>query len=613
MATEVSKFSVYDPRIVQTKPKYAVEKGALSLTNVSFQAQTADSSSVQFNVQVPSENVFVDRAVQWAGTQVAQVLVSVTVPAAVTVPAGTPLTPGLLATAAFPLHQGVSQMSATINDATVTVNTQDVLPQILRLSDMRDARRQRTCPTMLDRYTTYPDSRIVRNTPLLAWDETTSSDEVPNGGFNGLYYATATGQPILETSDSNSGANVAQATSGGATYQAWQLINGLPCVGIGGLAASNTYNFSFYVAWSSVERLLLPPFIFSDQYELSTGLFGVQNFQVQMNMAPSPLRSVRVSKALTLPTDTLGTYASVTAVGKPVWLTGLAGGGMYYTKPTLSVQFLTPALDIPLPPKSIVPYMEFPRYIATPQTAVAPSKSLFSASTSLVSQTITLPNIPDLLLVFVKPAQYAESYDGDWSLPITSISLNFDNFSGLLSNATQEQLYQMSVNNGVDMDWSEWSGFSTVQASHSGSTQTPSTSHGGLVGLVGGPLVLRPGRDFALQTGQAPGLVGNFTLQFNITVQNFTGTSQTPNIYTIPISSGFFETIKGSSRIIKGVLTEQDILSAPEHSPSSELERPIGAGRMPMVGIDAVKSAKFAVDATRRGMMGRGGAMHAYM
>jgi hypothetical protein len=34
-------------------------------------------------------------------------------------------------------------------------------------------------------------------------------------------------------------------------------------------------------------------------------------------------------------------------------------------------------------------------------------------------------------------------------------------------------------------------------------------------------------------------------------------------LYVVPISSGFFETIKGSSRIIKGILTEQDILSAP--------------------------------------------------
>jgi len=82
-----------------------------------------------------------------------------------------------------------------------------------------------------------------------------------------------------------------------------------------------------------------------------------------------------------------------------------------------------------------------------------------------------------------------------------------------------------------------------------------------------------------LQAGQAPGLVGNFTLQFTISVQNFTGTDQTPNIYTVPISSGFFETIKGSSRIIKGVLTEQDILSAPAHSPDAELERQVGAGR----------------------------------
>lgn len=53
MAAEIEKFSVYDPRIIQTRPKYAVSKGALSLSNVSFKAQTADSSSCQFNVQVP--------------------------------------------------------------------------------------------------------------------------------------------------------------------------------------------------------------------------------------------------------------------------------------------------------------------------------------------------------------------------------------------------------------------------------------------------------------------------------------------------------------------------------------------------------------------------------
>jgi hypothetical protein len=575
MATEVEKFSVFDPRIIQTRPKYAVEKGALSVSNVSFQAQTADVSSCQFNVQVPSENVFVDRAVEWNGTQVATVVLAVT---AGTLPdseinAGTSLQ-GLVAPAAFPLHQSTSQMSATINDATVTVNTQDVLPQVLRLSDMRDARRQRTCPTMLDRYAKYPDSSAVPNSPLQSWAQTTASDDVPNGGFNGFYYATdATGATPVDVT------NAAQVV-GEVTF-----VYGQPTLRQD-LATGVTRAVTLYVCWNSVEKLLLPPFIFSDQYEMSTGLFGVQNFQVQMNLVASPARAVRVSNTTTLPQVLTASGALLSNVRGSVALTSVAWGngafaGMWVTKPTLSVQFLTPSLDVPLPPKSIVPYMEFPRYIATPGTPIIASTSLNTAGTDLQSQTITLPNIPDLLVIYVKPASYTDSTNGDWSLPITSISMNFDNFSGLLSTMTQEQLYQMSLRNGVDMDWSEWSGFAALPLSGAAAGLA---TQGGVRGLVGGPLVLKPGVDFPLSSGQASGLVGNFTLQFNLKVQNFTGAAVTPNIYTVPISSGFFETIKGSSRIIKGVLTEQDILSAPAQAPSAELQRPVGAGRMPSMG-----------------------------
>jgi len=567
MASEIEKFSVFDPRIVQTRPKYAVEKGALSLSTVPVSAQTADSSSCQFNVQVPSENVFIDRAVEWHGTQC--VSVTVTLTAVGTVPVNTPLA-GLVAPAAFPLHQSVTQMSATINDATVTVNTQDVLPQILRLSDLADARRQRTCPTMLDRYAVYPNSSAVKNSPLLAWDEVTASDEVPNGGFQGFYYATsATGK-------------VPQPVSGaGTTVSNVKYINGQPYLAAD--LVGTAIDLTFHVCYASVEKLMLPPFIFTDQYEWSTGLFGVQNFQVQMNLAPtSNVRSVRVSTTMTVK-NTLGADAGTFSAPVLAWSTTGEGGGMWVTKPKLSVQFLTPALDVPLPPKSIVPYMEFPRYISTPATQVDASATLLTAGTPLSSNTITLPNIPDLLVIYVKPSSYADATQGDWSLPITGISMNFDNFSGLLSTTTQQQLYQMSIKNGLDMDWAEWSGLGRVPSISSqalaGTIAAPAAGKSGQVGLVGGPLVLRPGRDFALSSGMAPGLVGNFTLQFNITCQNFTGSAQaSPNIYVVPISSGFFETIKGSSRVIKGVLTEQDILSAPAQAPSADADRPVGAG-----------------------------------
>jgi hypothetical protein len=103
---------------------------------------------------------------------------------------------------------------------------------------------------------------------------------------------------------------------------------------------------------------------------------------------------------------------------------------------------------------------------------------------------------------------------------------------------------------------------------------------------VGGFLVLKPGQDITLQAGQAPGLIGNFTLQFNATVENTSGANQTPVLYVITVNSGFFETLAGSSRIIKGVLSEADIISAepvPEVSRDA-MERMVGGGFLDKIG-----------------------------
>lgn len=231
--------------------------------------------------------------------------------------------------------------------------------------------------------------------------------------------------------------------------------------------------------------------------------------------------------------------------------------------------------DIPLPPKSVVPYMEFPRFITQPQNTTLGAFGSATATQQLQSQTITLPQIPDLLIIYVKPladpATTAADKSADPSLPqfgssylplapsingarpANPISINFDNFSGLLSSHTAEQLYNMSVKNGLEMDWNTWSGLGRV-----------STGPGGrVVPTVGGFLVLKPGVDLTLQSGQASSLVGNFTLQFNLTVTNTFPFPVNPQLFVITANSGFFESIRGSSRIIKGVLSEQDIIAAP--------------------------------------------------
>jgi hypothetical protein len=237
-----------------------------------------------------------------------------------------------------------------------------------------------------------------------------------------------------------------------------------------------------------------------------------------------------------------------------------------------------------------------------------------------MSQTITLPTIPDLLIIYVKPvggytipasgvsgsngASVADYQQGDWYLslgqgtPTNSVnskplSVNFDNFSGLLSSVTTQELYNMSVKNGLDMDWATWSGQGKVAVGSTSASghKTPNTVSAGTVGLttrnvgsqaplLGSILVLKPSQDITLQSGQAPSLVGNFTLQFNLQVFNQSDFTVTPQLYVITANSGFFESIRGSSRIIKGVLSEQDIISAPLASMTTrgELDRIVGAG-----------------------------------
>ena len=65
----------------------------------------------------------------------------------------------------------------------------------------------------------------------------------------------------------------------------------------------------------------------------------------------------------------------------------------------LDVQFLTPSLSVPLPPRSIVPYWEFPRYISSHVLSSFTS----GAKTNIISNTIVLPCIPDLFLIYAKP------------------------------------------------------------------------------------------------------------------------------------------------------------------------------------------------------------------
>jgi hypothetical protein len=578
MSVEIEKVSVFDDRIIQPQPTYAVEKGALALTNVTFSAITNTTTQLTFNVIVPSENVFVDRAVDVAATIFGQLTVSTNQASSA---AGIPVfTPGSIAPAPFPLQQMATSVQATINDATVVINTVDVLPQVLRFVDYKAHRLQRTCQTALDNYQSYSSTvsgvNVATNSPLGAYNNARNADELGNGSLPNFFWCTSTSTAAGTFSTTAISADVTSTVQGQASF-----INGWP-VGTT-VTAAQTYYLNFGIR--TVEKLVLSPFIFGDAYEYDTGLFGVQNIQLVMNLNPNSSRILRhafdplSSATLSYPSSALSAV-TVSSFGNP----------------RLLVQFLTPSLDVSLPAKSVIPYIEFPRYITTLSSgpaALSTSNQRWNnwnnpQSTRVETNTITLPMIPDLLMVYVRPTNYSSTAEANWTLPIDTISVNLDNFAGLLSSHTREQLYKMSVANGLEMDYANWSGLAETglfapPASALVSGTTATTTRNVWVPTVGPILLLKPGRDIPLSAGMAPGLVGNFSLQMSLNVFNNTYTDYSSGglqIYVVTVNSGFFETIKGSSRLIKGLLTEQDIISSPEADAmtSGQVSRLVGSG-----------------------------------
>ena len=518
--TDIQKVSVYDDRIIQERPAYAVNQGALSLTNAPFRAISQSASQHTYNVNVPSVNTFVDRGIDWTSTFFIKAKLKFDgghAPGA----NDNLLTIGLdTALPAFPLHSLCNTVTCTINDATTTLNVNDVIYEMLRLTDYKKNRNQRTCPTMLDKYGNYNDSVGNINHTLSGYQDATDYDNVPNGAHFQVDYVDNSGVPLLP--------------------------GHFPPKGNG-----SDLDYDVNLRVTSTEKIMLSPFIFSDVHENDTGLFGVQNMNFVMNIGTGS-RILRTNRANCTMTCELFTPS---------------GKSSAFQNSQLDVQFLTPSLSVPLPQRSIVPYWEFPRYISSHDLPTFAPNEL----TEVISNTIVLPCIPDLFLIYAKPrVSDLTTNDADFYF---HISIQFDNFAGVLSSHSTEQLYSMSFQNGLETDYNSWRGQAKTKEGH---TQ-----------LVGGFLVLKPSKDITLQEGQAPGLLGQYSFQANCRVRN-THTTETYthlDLFIVAVNSGFFETQNGSSRILKSILSEADVLGAKQGGTTTgNIQRMVGSGLGKQIG-----------------------------
>lgn len=600
MSADFTKVLVKDDRLdVTDNIKYAVIKGGQNMTCAPFSAISESGSQITFNIQVPSEQTIIDRRV------LLEAVLTLTVTSQIKdKTTGQPSTFQTgqsggygysMSLAPFPIHELFTVMSATINNNTVSINIRDVLPAITRLLEKRELSCYNgTTPTYLDSYASFSDALQTINNPNASYANALDSDIYPRGSFQVIGYKSLITQTTV---------------------------------------ANDTLKETF--AFKITEPLLLSPFIYSNPQSNSQGFYGIQNLNFIFNVG----NTNRVWRGLTESTDVNNTPSNTSTSPAPYgtpYVTKVEAGdtmgenvvsvppGNTYAFSTdplsscrLLFEFLTPHPSDLMPAKNIVPYYELPRYItglngsdlfngvnAKRYTRGSTDTFLVSSVSNRVnSQSLQLNQIPDKLIVFLRKTLGSQTWgDADVANPINNISINFNNNSGLLASATKQDLYKMAKDNGSNQNWLEWYGLGNVtkQISYNiPQTQNYvnwSSSRG--VSTVGSYLVLEFGKDIQLvEDFYAPGSLGNFNLQLQLTFENnLEYQNDKYDLVIVTMNSGVFVNERGTSSTYTGILTKADVLEASEQVPftRADVKRMVGGGFLDLVKSSVSKLAPVA-------------------
>ena len=511
MSNDFEKVLITDDKLdIQNKIKFGVFRGGSSVNYQTFNALSKSANSQTFSIQIPSESVAVDRRVLWR----CKVVIKLTGTAVR--PAGVYLfdygkTDGW---AAFPLHQMVNNMTAQINSTSVNFQTSDLLPAIMRIlpEDMLGHFNSYT-PTYQDKYFDYADGVSANNNPLGSYANSADSKLIPRGGW------------YLE--------NITESAPGVT-----------PVVPFA--ATSNTA----YITVVFTEPLLMSPFTYYPCAEDEAGLMGIQNINFNINLNPN----ARIWRSATNYIDTCSIHEFQTA--------------------ELLFNFVSPKPSQLIASRNSVKYYEIPRFVNEFQTFAAGSFAV-PQNKQFNSATIQLNQVPQYLLVWLRKRQNSQTFkNADLFYPIDQVSIQFNNVSGILSSASQQDLYRLSAHNHLNMPYSEWAGVGNVNQG----PQTNALDNNRR--LIGGPLVLMFGKDIMLQNDyESIGSLGNYNLQVQARGINY-GAQDDVELVIATVNVGIFVSERGTSSSYTGVLTRQDVLDAQQMSPmpESDLRRMVGKG-----------------------------------
>jgi hypothetical protein len=536
--TSLDISSVYEPRLeLQNKRKWIIVKGSQDVSYYNFVSNNTSTSQLQITCNPPSRRSVLDRVVT---IQIPYRIVFNLNAAWTAANGGNPPNFALLqsgddAFRCYPVASCLSNCQCFINGFPVNVELGTLISSMSRFhNDLSDMLGMTSiAPNYLDCYQMYNDGTLSAKNPLGRYGDTSITSA--RGAYN---------MTIVQNIQ-----NRAEIT--GTLY----------------------------------EQIQLPPFLWGrSSYEEAAGLTNVDtltfNFTFLNNLQSVWSHSIR------------NDFNTVAAPGPVITPTPQfppqspnsfnAGGNLgislignmlvtFTNNPSLNLVFLTPQIFQIAPEIIQYPYHQINRYTTnytppSPNNYPLPASNLGIINTSLIQ----FESIPEKIYIFAKwsdsitqnnfPASIVHT---DTFLQITSLSVNFANKKGLFSGATQPQLYQMTVKNGLVIDYDSWLGITS---------QIGNVPFGGAnfglgqpIGLTGSILCINTAQDLSLNSGESEGQLGQFIFQANVGLVNVNPwlSYNMIDLVVVAIYDGVLSISSNSCTAQIGVINRDDVLTAP--------------------------------------------------
>jgi major capsid protein len=280
------------------------------------------------------------------------------------------------------------------------------------------------------------------------------------------------------------------------------------------------------------EPIYISPFVTGKCSDFTSAFIGVQNMNYNCTFGD-------LTRIMSLEQNQ-GT------LGSPTGTITITGVTTTLNSASLLYEYITPDPLVPIPKSLESSYFSIVSYPTRSSVPMVPYNPLLPNGNlqSFTMQSVQLTSIPRRIYIACRrddSTQTAFTTDTYLALPQLSNPLTVTwNNNQFFSQATTQDLYNMSVKNGLQMSYSQF------------------------VNFTGSVICIDLSTDLGLMPDEAPGLIGNY--QLGLTCQfvntNLTQTIVSPTLYVVVVYEGVFNVMDGNCSHMIGVLSRSDILNA---------------------------------------------------